>query len=146
VATWALRQTGEMDIDQPSLGCAYFNQLDYRYLDPSSHGVDAALELTVTDALFGPTGAVHAGITTLMADVAGAMAIASRTQRAGASSSVSVQCLGAARVGPIRALATMLRASKHSAMADVRVIDVGNDDRLVAVAHVTCGLFAPTAP
>jgi len=53
-----------------------------------------------------------------------------------------VHCLAAARVGPLRATATMLRASKNSALAEVRVVDAGNNDRLVAVAHVTGGLFS----
>jgi hypothetical protein len=30
-------------------------------------------------------------------------------------------------------------------MADVRIVDAGNGDRLVAVAHVTGGLFDPPA-
>jgi hypothetical protein len=39
----------------------------------------------------------------------------------------------------------MLRASKNSALADVRVVDAGNNDRLIAVAHVTGGLFSSEA-
>ena len=89
---------------------------------------------------------VHAGVTMLLADVAGAMAIAARTERGGATTNVSLHCLAAAKVGPLRATATMLRASRNSALADVRVIDVGNADRLVAVAHVSCGLFAEERP
>ncbi|HEV8298969.1 MAG TPA: PaaI family thioesterase [Acidimicrobiales bacterium] len=127
-----------MDRLEPSLGCAYFNQLSYRFV---AGDADATVEIDVTDDLRGPTGAVHAGVTTLLADVAGSMAIATRTQRAGATSSVSVHCLAAARVGPLRATATMLRASKNSALADVHVVDTGNGDRLVAVAHVTGGLL-----
>ena len=46
------------------------------------------------------------------------------------------------RSTPGGATATMLRASKNSAIADVRVVDAGNNDRLVAVAHVTGGLFS----
>ena len=129
-----------MDRFSPSLGCAFFNQLSYRIVDDND--ADAMIELDVTDDLRGPNGSLHAGITTILADVAGALAIALRTERAGATSSVSVHCLSAAKIGPIRAIATMLRASKNTAMADVRVIDVGNDDRLVAAAHVTCAMFA----
>ncbi|HUP76329.1 MAG TPA: hotdog domain-containing protein [Acidimicrobiales bacterium] len=81
----------------------------------------------------------------MLADVGGSMAIAVRTERVGATSSVSVHCLAAARVGPLRATATMLHASKNSAVADVRVVDAGNDDRLVTVAHVTGGLFSSDA-
>ena len=135
-----MRQTAHMDRHHPSLGCAYFNQLSYRFVE--SDLADAIVELDVTDDLRGPNGGVHAGVTTLLADVAGAMAIAARTARGGATSSVSVHCLAPAQVGPLRATAKMLRASKNSALADVQVTDVGNADRLVAVAHVTCGLFS----
>jgi uncharacterized protein (TIGR00369 family) len=128
-----------MDRDHPSLGCAYFNQLSYRYLEVP--GADATLELDVTDDLRGPNGGVHAGVTSVIADVAGAMAIASRTDRGGASSSVSVHLLAPAKVGPLRAVANLLKLSRHSAMAEVHVYDVGNDNRLVAAAHMTSGLF-----
>ena len=132
-----------MDRDHPSLGCAYFNRLSYRFVDGPS---DATVEIDVTDELRGPNGGVHAGVTMLLADVAGAMAIAARTERGGATTNVSLHCLASAKVGPLRATATLLRASRNSALADVRVIDVGNADRLVAVAHVSCGLFAEKRP
>src|SRR6476659_1875298 len=136
-AAWSAQDCG-VDRFQPSLGNAYFNQPSYRFLEGDA---DATVEIDITDDLRGPTGAVHAGITLLLADVAGSMAIAVRSERAGATSSVSVHCLAAARIGPLRATATMLRASKNSALAEVRVVDAGNNDRLVAVAHVTGGLF-----
>jgi uncharacterized protein (TIGR00369 family) len=128
-----------MDKQNPSLGCAYFNQLSYRYLDEP--GADATLELDVTDDLRGPNGGVHAGITSVIADIAGAMAIANRTDRGGASASVSVQLLAPAKVGPLRAVANMLRMSRYSAIAEVHIYDVGNDNRLIAAAHMTSALF-----
>ena len=57
-----------MDRSNPSLGCTYFNQLSYRYV---AGDADAILELDVTDDLRGPNGGVHAGITSVLADVAG---------------------------------------------------------------------------
>ncbi len=129
-----------MDRENPSLGCAYFNRLPYRYVDGDA---DATLELDVTDELRGPNGGVHAGITTVLSDVVGAMAIAARTEKHTASATVSVHCLAQAKVGPLRASANLVSASRHSALAEVRVIDTGNGDRLVASAHVTCALFEP---
>jgi len=126
-----------VDRFQPSLGNAYFNQLSYRFLEGDA---DATVEIDITDDLRGPTGAVHAGITLLLADVAGSMAIAVRTERVGATASVSVHCLAAAKVGPLRATATMLRASKNTALADVRVVDAGNNDRAIAQFQRTLDL------
>jgi uncharacterized protein (TIGR00369 family) len=120
----------------PSLGCAFFNQLSYRFVDPPP-GRDAAVELDVTDDLRGPGGSVHAGIITLLTDIAGAMAVASLTGRVTATAAVSVHNLAAARVGPLVATASMLRAGRANALADVKVVDAGADDRLVAAGHVT---------
>lgn len=129
-----------MNLENPSLGCAFFNRLSYRFVEDAESG-DATVELDVTDEIMGPNGSVHAGITTLLADVAGTLAIGKLTQRPGATSSVSIHCLSAAKVGPIRAVGTVVRAGRTTALADVRVTDVGNNDKLVAVAHVTGALF-----
>lgn len=131
-----------MTPDAPSLGCALFNSLPYRFL-PGAEPGEATVELDVTDEILGPNASVHAGVTMVLADVAGAMAIATRHALGGATQSVSVHCLAPARVGPIRASATVLKVSRNSALADVRVVDAGADDRLVAVAHVTAALFHP---
>lgn len=131
-----------MTPDAPSLGCALFNSLPYRFLTGLPDG-EAALELEITDEVLGPNASVHAGVTMVLADVAGAMAIATRHALGGATQSVSVHCLAPARVGPIRASATVLKLSRNSALADVHVVDVGADERLVAVAHVTAALFHP---
>jgi uncharacterized protein (TIGR00369 family) len=120
----------------PSLGCSFFNQLPYRFVEPRA-GADAAVELDVTDDIRGPGGSVHAGVLALLADIAGAMAVATRTDRVTATAAVSVHNLAAARVGPLVATGTMLRAGKANALADVQVVDAGADDRLVAAAHVT---------
>jgi len=120
----------------PSFGCAFFNQLSYRFVEPPP-GRDAAVELDVTDDVRGPGGSVHAGIITLLTDIAGAMAVVSQTGRVTATAAVSVHNLAPARVGPIVATATMLRAGKANALSDVHVVDSGADDRLVAAGHVT---------
>lgn len=120
----------------PSLGCTFFNQLPYRFVDPPP-GCDAAVELDVTDDVRGPGGSVHAGIVALLADIAGAMAVVTRTERVTATAAVSVHNLAPARVGPIVATATLLRAGRSNALADVRIVDAGASGRLVAAAHVT---------
>lgn len=131
-----------MTPDAPSLGCSFFNQLPYRFLTTGVAG-EAVLELDVVPEILGPNGSVHAGVTMVIADVAGAMAVASRHALGGATSNVSVHCIAPATVGPLRATARVLKVSRNSALADVQVVDAGNDDRLVAVAHVACALFHP---
>jgi acyl-coenzyme A thioesterase PaaI-like protein len=54
-----------------------------------------------------------------------------------ATASTSIQYLAAGRVGPLRATGTVLRASDALGVVDVKVVDAGRDDRLLAAAHVT---------
>ena len=56
--------------------------------------------------------------------------------------STEIQYLHAGRVGPIRASGTALRVSDTLGVAEVRVVDHGRDDRLMAVAHVTFGFLS----
>jgi uncharacterized protein (TIGR00369 family) len=54
-----------------------------------------------------------------------------------ATGHIAVSFLAPGRVGPIRATGTPLRVGKHDGVAEVRVVDRGKDDRLMAVATVT---------
>jgi uncharacterized protein (TIGR00369 family) len=120
---------------QFALGCEFFDQLPHRHVDIDGA---AAVEIEITDDLRGPAGSVHGGLVAMLVDVAGASALTRVTGRPVATASTSVQYLSAGRVGPMRAVATVLRASETLGVAEVRVIDVGKESRLVAAAHVTC--------
>ncbi len=120
------------------LGCAFFDRLVHRHVDVDE---GACIEIDVTDDLRGPAGSVHGGIVAMIVDVAGASCITRATSRPVATASASIEYLSAGRIGPIRATATVLRASDTLGVADVRVIDVGKDSRLMAAAHVTCRLL-----
>jgi acyl-coenzyme A thioesterase PaaI-like protein len=73
----------------------------------------------------------------MLVDVAAAAAISRATLRPVATASTSIQYLAAGRVGPLRATGTVLRSSEALGVVDVKVIDAGRDDRLLAAAHVT---------
>jgi uncharacterized protein (TIGR00369 family) len=120
------------------LGCEFFDQLAHRHLDVGDASV---VEIDVTDDLRGPAGSLHGGLVATLADVAGATAVTRATNRPVVTASVSVQYLSAGRVGPIRATGTVLRTSDTLGVAEVRVVDVGKDSRLMAVAHVTTRLL-----
>jgi len=118
-----------------ALGCEFFDELSHRHLEVDE-GV--ALELDLSDDLKGPGGSIHGGLVAMLADVAGATCLTRETGRPMATASTSIQYLSAGRVGPIRATATVLRVSDSLGVADVRIVDVGRDERLMAAAHVTC--------
>ena len=101
-----------MDRSNPSLGCTYFNQLSYRYV---AGDADAILELDVTDDLRGQNGGVHAGITSVLADVAGAMASAARTERGGADLVAQHRCRGP--ITSISARRIGVRLARHQRRA-----------------------------
>ncbi len=117
------------------LGCEFFNGLQYRRFIVDGEMV---VELDITDDLRGPAGSVHGGLLTMLVDVAGATCLSRASGRPVATASTSIQYLSAGRVGPVRAVPKLLRASDTLGVADVQVIDIGKDSRLMAVAHVTC--------
>jgi len=131
-------QPVDIDAGDFTLGCAYLDGLSYRHVVVNG---GTAVELDLTDNLRGPAGSMHGGLVTMLVDVAGAFCIARATERPVATASTSIQYLAAARVGPIRATATVLRVSETLGVADVQLVDLGKDSRLIAVAHVTCRLL-----
>jgi uncharacterized protein (TIGR00369 family) len=122
-----------------ALGCTFLDQLAPRTLVVDG---EWAVELDITDDLRGPAGSLHGGLVAVIVDVAGASTLAREVDRPVATASTSIQYLSAARIGPLRATGKVLRASDTLGVVEVQVVDVGKDERLVAVAHVTLKLLA----
>jgi uncharacterized protein (TIGR00369 family) len=124
-----------LDMVTVMLGCALLDALPHSHvLEDGAHVV----ELDMRDDLRGPTGSLHGGLVAMLVDCAGASALASAGERRPvATSHASIDYLAAARIGPIRAVARALRTSESQGVAEVRVFDVGKDNRLVAAALVT---------
>jgi len=59
-----------------------------------------------------------------------------------ATEQISISLLAPGREGPIRATGVTLRVGRHDAVAEVRIVDRGNDNRLMAVALVTVRVLA----
>jgi acyl-coenzyme A thioesterase PaaI-like protein len=62
-----------------------------------------------------------------------------------ATASTSIQYLAAGRVGPLRAIPSVLRTSDSLGVAEVRVVDAGREGRLMAAAHATCRFLSGDA-
>ncbi len=121
-----------------ALGCTFFDQLMHRAVDVDG---EWAIELDITDDLRGPAGSLHGGLVAMIVDVAGASTLARSTGRPVATASASIQYLSAGRIGPRRGTGKVLRTSDTLGVVEVQVVDVGKDERLVAVAHVTLKLL-----
>ena len=121
------------EIPLPSMGCHLLNRVAHRFY---ADGETQVLEIELDDSVRGPGGSLHGAIIATLVDVAGSYAIYEWGQRPSSSTSLNVQYLAAGRAGPIRAMANVLRASKTTGVAEVRVVDHGRDDRLMAVGTV----------
>ena len=125
-----------------ALGCTFLGQIEHRTVDVDG---EWAVEFDITDDLRGPAGSVHGGLVSMIVDVAGASCLAREVGRPVATASTSIQYLSAGRIGPVRATGNVLRATDTLGVVEVRVVDVGKDERLMAVAHVTLKLLAGDA-
>jgi uncharacterized protein (TIGR00369 family) len=102
----------------------------------------ATVELDLRDDLCGPAGILQGGITATLVDVAAASTAALSGASLVATTEMTVHYLAPGRVGPVRAIGELLRSGKRGFAVEVRVFDVGAEDRLMAVALAA---FAPVA-
>ena len=103
-----------------------------------------AVELDMRDDLRGPAGSLEGGVVSTIVDVAGASTAAMAVNGLVATQHISVSFLAPGRDGPIRATGTPLRVGRTDAVVEVRVVDHGRDDRLIAVGLVTVKVIDPT--
>src|SRR3954447_25422812 len=118
------------------MGTRFQQSLGLRWLAGEEPG-QIAVELDLRDDLKGPAGSLEGGVVSTIVDVAGASAAAQAAGGLVATQHMALSFLAPGRNGPIRATGTPLRVGKIDAVAEVRVIDRGRDDRLIAVGLVT---------
>lgn len=118
----------------PAMGTPFQQWLGLRWTV-----TDAGLtvDMDLREDLCGPARTLEGGVTCTLADVAGASVAAFTTNKLVATEHLSISFLAPGRIGPISAAATLLRAGANDAVSEVRVVDHGKDDRLMAVALVT---------
>jgi uncharacterized protein (TIGR00369 family) len=106
---------------------------------------EAVAEVDMRPDLVNNAGMLQGGIVATLIDCAGGMAASRATGSMKTfTADMNVHFLAAGRIGPVRAVGTVLRQGKTSVVTDVRVYDVGNDDRLMTVATLTFQL--PSRP
>ncbi len=113
----------------------FFDHLGLRW-DTHEHG-RVSVELDLRDDLRGPAGILQGGVTATLIDVAAATTAAAAGVHLMASNELTVHYLAPGRVGPIRAVGELLRAGERVLAAEVRVHDLGQENRLMAVGLVS---------
>ena len=124
------------------MGTPFQQSLGLRWLAGDEPG-QIAVELDLRDDLKGPAGSLEGGVVSTIADVAGASAGAQAAGGLVATQHMAISFLAPGRDGPVRATGTPLRVGKSEAVVEVRVVDRGRDDRLMAVALVTVKVIDP---
>ncbi|HEV3351918.1 MAG TPA: PaaI family thioesterase [Acidimicrobiales bacterium] len=124
------------------IGTPFQQSLGLRWLAGDEPG-QVAVELDLRDDLKGPAGSLEGGVVSTIVDVAGASAAAQAVGGLVATQHISISFLAPGRNGPVRATGTPLRVGKSDAVVEVRVVDLGRDDRLMAVALVTVKVIDP---
>jgi uncharacterized protein (TIGR00369 family) len=109
----------------------------FEYLGLRWNTVDGdrvTVEIDLRDDLRGPTGNLQGGIIATLVDVAAASTAALSGTGLVATTEMTVHYLAPGKVGPVRAVGELLRSGGRAVSVEVRVFDVGVDDRLMAVA------------
>jgi acyl-CoA thioesterase len=96
-----------------------------------------AAVLDVTTQVRGPAGSLEGGVIATLVDCAGGAAAARALGAIVATEHLTLSFLAPGKVGPVRAEGRLLRVGRRDAVVDVRVFDVGNTGRLMAVAQMT---------
>jgi len=122
--------------ERESIGTAFQRSLGLRWERGGSEKA-VAVVMDMRDDLRGPAGSLEGGVVSTIADVAGASACAMSVGALVATQHIAISFLAPGRVGPIHAEGVVLRTGRDDAVAEVRVTDQGNEDRLMAVALVT---------
>lgn len=102
-------------------------------------GADWAMEMEVTPSVVNGNGVLQGGLIATLADVVAGTALlrGDDAYQRTATSELTVSFLEGVHTGPVRAIATVLRNGKRSAVVRVDMYDRGAGDRLAATATVT---------
>ncbi len=122
----------------PASFLPFFEHLGLRW--DTIDGERVCVEIDMRKDLCGPAGILQGGITATLVDVAAASTAALSGTGLVATTEMTLHYLAPGRTGPIRAVGELLRSGARSFAVEVRVFDVGAEDRLMAVALAA---FAP---
>jgi uncharacterized protein (TIGR00369 family) len=111
----------------------------FSWRDVVVDGADWAMDMEVTPRVVNSSGVLQGGLLATLIDMVAGVSL-QRGERAylrNATSEMQVSFLAGARVGPVRAVAHILRRGRRSAVVRVDVYDLGADDLHVATSTLT---------
>jgi len=114
-----------------------FFAFDWREVEPGD--ADFAMEMEVTPRVVNSSGALQGGLLATLVDVVAGRALLETPggYTRAATSELHLNFMEAARTGPVRAEARILRHGYRTAVVRVDVYDTGAGDRHVATATVS---------
>ena len=122
----------------------YLQHIGLRMMRDDGDG-HAVAEVDVRPDLVNNAGMLQGGIVATVIDCAAGMAASRATGSMKTfTADMNVHFLAAGRVGPVRAIGSVLRKGATSVVTEVRVYDVGADNRLMSVATLTFQLPSRT--
>ncbi|MDX6285186.1 MAG: hypothetical protein QOG53_671 [Frankiales bacterium] len=122
----------------------YLQHIGLRMLPDDGTGMGIC-EVDLRPDLINNAGMLQGGIVATIIDCAGGIAASRATNSMKTfTADMNIHFLAAGRVGPVRAIGTVLRQGRTSVVTEVRVYDTGADDRLMSLATLTFQL--PSTP
>ena len=106
---------------------------------PASSGVDAMIEIDVTDDTTNRAGGLQGGRVATLIDCAAGSAVRHRvgSENGFATQDLVIHYLAAVRQGPARAIARIRKAGGRAVIVQVEVVDRGDGERLCALGTAT---------
>jgi uncharacterized protein (TIGR00369 family) len=126
----------EFALDGSGLDRPCLDAFGVRIVD-SARGV---VELEMDDYVRNSRGALQGGIFAILGDAAGEHAARAATGQPLTTSDLAIHYLLPGKIGPFRTRATVLRTTADTSLTRVEVIDVGGEDRPIAVVMNTATL------
>ena len=122
----------------------FLSHIGLRMVRDNGNG-QAIEEIDMRPDLVNNAGMLQGGIVATLIDCAAGMAASRATGSMKTfTADMNVHFLAPGKIGPVRAVGSVLRQGKTSVVTEVRVYDVGAEDRLMSVATLTFQL--PSRP
>jgi acyl-coenzyme A thioesterase PaaI-like protein len=110
-----------------------FDKIGIRVVDAAA----GVVELDKHDYVRNSFGTINGGAVCMIFEAAAEVAARAIGSRAYESADLAVHYLAQTRTGPARTATTVLRHDERHALCQIRLVDAGNDDLLLAMATVT---------
>lgn len=118
-------------------GMTVLHYLGIKILKDTEDPTDGVCEMVLADHVRNQAGSLNGGVVATLLDTAGGVAAHRATGKQMISTAaMHIQYLDPVTVGPARATARVVRTGSRSVVAELELVDVGDDDRLAAIGTI----------